>query len=118
MGKFLRATAFVMLVCLSIAVPAGIIVWSWHAAFGDKPSESFASDYHIFNHAAVHGHEMWYYSMPLDEFNSAQIECQLRRLNLETGEDVATGIRVKGYELQLIWLQNSLYIYRSESGNG
>jgi|GEM_PF-2683477 len=118
MAWLLRWTVFVILVCLSLAAPIGIVAWVWHAAFGDKMSESFANDYHIYNTTAVHDHELWYFSMPIVNGayfdNEVRNVCHVRRLNLETGEDLATPISLEGDECQLFWLNGSLYIFSGQ----
>ena len=117
MTRSASKTVYLGLLCLSVALPVGMVWWSMEVALAGKSLGHPASEFTFFSHGAVgKEHTYWHLSTPFarDLWTPFKREWRLKRLNLETGDDVATDIILRGTYCKLLWHEDDLYLVTDE----
>lgn len=104
--------AAVILVLISLLLPAAIVVWSARSAFAGKRFGAPSNEISYFPGALKNG-EMWHWvRRTLNTWGPPQYNFRIKRLNLETGDDLETEIEVTSFPMNPIWLGDELYAYQ------
>lgn len=113
MNRSATKTVFVGLLCLSIALPIGIVLWSMKSAFEGRTPGYPAREDPVFEGSAVKGHELWHVATPWgpDRFQQVPKEWRVHRLDLETGVDQSTDLTAQGEFCECAWVAETLFLY-------
>ncbi len=109
--------AVLVMVCLSVLLPAGIVAWSVVLATSGKTFGCPAAEEAHYTEGALKDGELWFVTelTTLDWPHTSRAERRLKRLDLATGIERETGFAVTAEACQLVWMNDRLYVYTGEA---
>lgn len=107
-------------VLLSLMIPVAALYGTYRAALANKPFGRPSRESKIYQ-GSMHDGELWFLSYLVhDNTLNPKFEVAMKRINLETGIEHDTGLRVHNEDCFPLWLNGELYgigsaaIYRKE----
>jgi len=112
LSQFVFVVVTIGLICLSVLVPIAIVIGSYTLAISGKAVGFRSRQHHYYGFGAVKGNELWRISTRLFPgiVYAKSEEYQFYRLNLETGEEIATQTTLHGPFCTKVWIGDQMYV--------
>jgi hypothetical protein len=111
--SFQRTTARIVIVLLSILLPAIFVVWSVVMVLSDKPLGRTSNSYKKYHEydTSIRNGELWFVAETFSEnpFRMTSV-FRIMRLNLTTGAESETGLVTKKKPITSFWINDAFYV--------
>lgn len=110
--KFRRVFASLLILCLSIILPAYIVLWSVNSVMSEKPWRMASAESRRYADGCVRNGELWF---PVHRYfggwDGRLKQTRIERLNLATGSVSATELIIENESAQPVWMNDQLYVF-------
>ncbi len=101
----------VSVILLSIALPVGMVAWTITSALSHKSLGRISNEPRRYNEGSIRNGELWY---PVFQSSAGWLshrlqETRFQRVNLTTGNEVATGLVLSSEAARPLWMNDQLY---------